>query len=783
MLLVGLPLLAQAGKATTAWREGRFQVDRKQVVGRSDIILQRPNEAPHSAMPLGNGRLGLAVWAQEGYTAQLNRGDTFPLRLSPGQVMVPSLKKLTQASDYSGRLNLYNGEFQEQGGGMTATTYVTEASDVMAIDVTGADPSVWQTAELRLWSPRKPQVVKKDKIGILAETWLDNQEAGASGATFGSLAAITADALDLRVEENGPLSIKIAFRPRLDGSFRILVGAPAWRGGDAASASSRLMAAAEKLSPDEHRAWWHRFWERPGLMKLSSPDHAAEYLENLRMIDLYTTAAESRDRLPGSQAGIGDLFSPLRDEHKWGPSAYWHWNLRMQVSANLGAGLFDLNDSYFTLYRENLPAILDWTQRHMGGRAGVCVPETMRFNGRGYENETWISAPGLNCDQDSQPYYNARTLSTGAEVSLWIWRQYLYTDDLNFLRKNYPVMRESARFLLAYATHSSDGLLHTFPSNAHESHWDVHDPTTDICAMNTLFPVVIEAAELLKTDGELVRQLQKERAALLPLPLVALSAPGVLVVQGVGRADTVIAASHDPAAEPENSENIGLEAVWPYGMIGPDGPLHALGVRTYLNRPSKIENDWSSDPIQAAHLGLADEFKSSALALTRKYQTAPSGLAGFIGPEFYVEQIGVLADSLQAALAQEYDGVLRIAPAWPKDWDADGTVFISHGGKVHVQMRQGRVVTVGFESGAARTMWLANPWPGERVEVVDARTGAVVLPANSAAVLEFSTRASTIYLVRRIADAESPLPFEAVTATPAATAPKSLGSRTLGIPK
>jgi hypothetical protein len=149
-------------------------------------------------------------------------------------------------------------------------------------------------------------------------------------------------------------------------------------------------------------------------MKLSSPDHAAEYLENLRMIDLYTTAAESRDRLPGSQAGIGDLFSPLRDEHKWGPSAYWHWNLRMQVSANLGAGLFDLNDSYFTLYRENLPAILDWTQRHMGGRAGVCVPETMRFNGRGYENETWISAPGLNCDQDSQPYYNARTLSTGA---------------------------------------------------------------------------------------------------------------------------------------------------------------------------------------------------------------------------------------------------------------------------------------------------------------------------------------------------------------------------------
>jgi hypothetical protein len=49
------------------------------------------------------------------------------------------------------------------------------------------------------------------------------------------------------------------------------------------------------------------------------------------------------------------------------------------------------------------------------------------------------------------------------------------------------------------------------------------------------------------------------------------------------------------------------------------------------------------DPVQAARLGLADEFKSSALALTEKYQKYPSGLATFMGPEFYVEQIGVLA--------------------------------------------------------------------------------------------------------------------------------------------
>jgi hypothetical protein len=33
-------------------------------------------------MPLGNGRLDVAVWSGDGFTAQLNRADTLPDRLS-----------------------------------------------------------------------------------------------------------------------------------------------------------------------------------------------------------------------------------------------------------------------------------------------------------------------------------------------------------------------------------------------------------------------------------------------------------------------------------------------------------------------------------------------------------------------------------------------------------------------------------------------------------------------------------------------------------------------------
>jgi hypothetical protein len=101
------------------------------VVGRSDIVLERPNLLVNQAMPLGNGRLGVAVWGEEGFTAQLNRADTLPNRLSPGQVVIPGLKKLVAAPDYAGRIDLYNGEFVERGGAMTATAFVQPDTDVL----------------------------------------------------------------------------------------------------------------------------------------------------------------------------------------------------------------------------------------------------------------------------------------------------------------------------------------------------------------------------------------------------------------------------------------------------------------------------------------------------------------------------------------------------------------------------------------------------------------------------------------------------------------------------
>ncbi len=736
--------------AATAW-----PLDAAGVVSRSDIVLTSPNTLPAEAMPLGNGRLGVAAWAAEGFTAQLNRADTLPHRDSPGQLVISGLAALTAAKDFSGRLDLYNGSLIEHGNGITLTAYVQTLTDTLIVDVSGAAPEVQQTATLRLWQPRQPRATATSRTAMLVETWVDHYGPGASGETFGSLAAVTAVGRDVSAAVTGPRTVTVTFKPDRDGHFRVVVAAP--------HGQAELSKALANVDPGEHTTWWRSFWGRAGLIKITSQDGSGEYMENLRNLYLFASAAESGSRFPGSQAGIADMFSAVEDTHHWDPAAFWQWNLRMQVAANIDAGVPELNAPYFRLYRENLANIEDWTKQHMAGRPGICIPETMRFNGRGYEYEgewdkTKPPVVGLNCDAGSKPYYNARTISTGAEVSLWIWQQYLATGDREFLAANYPVMKAATEFLLAYENGAADGKKHTRPSNAHEQQWDTIDPTTDLSARMTLFPAVAAAATLLQVDSALAKQLEAEVAMIPPLP------------QGEKNGVMVIVESHDPNAKAHNEENLGLEPVWPYGLIGDDSPMLDLAKATYATRPYPVHQDWSFDPVQAARLGLRDEVRSTLIALTERYQKYINGFAAWGGPagEFYIEQEGVVALTLAEALVQDYDGLIRIAPGVPSQWDVDGAVWVRDRTRVEVQVRGGVPVAVVIEAGADSTLRIRNPWPGKTINLGNLEQNGTVLT--------LAARKGESYTLMPSGATAAVVP---ITGTPASH-PKTLGPAQIG---
>jgi hypothetical protein len=457
----------------------------------------------------------------------------------------------------------------------------------------------------------------------------------------------------------------------------------------------------------------------------------------------------------------------------------------MQVAANIGAGLPELNGPYFNLYRENLAHIEDWTREHMKGFPGSCVPETMRFNGPGIEYEsTWKPiAVGRDCDADFKPYYNARTITTGAEVSLWVWQQYLVTGDRRFLAENYPLMASSARFLLAYQKMGPDDLLHTSPSNAHETQWDVTDPTTDVAAILALYPATIQAANLLGKDAELVRQLQAALPKVPPLPRTQQTGPRTLLPSSAdpGAAD-VIAESYQPGAEDHNIENIGLEPVWPYDLIGDTSPLFPLAKRTYAHRPNSSAVDWSFDPIQAARLGMGSEVGSTLVETTQRFQGFVNGMAKWeaSAKEFYVEQTAVVADALQEALVQDYDGVIRVAPAIPPGWDFDGSVYVRGNTKVDVQTRNGAVTNIVIEAGTSQPLKIRNPWPGKPVDVISGQTGKTVVTAAVGPVIEFAGSTGASYVIEKHGSAAAKHRVPSVSGTRAIAA-KKLGRVQIGL--
>jgi hypothetical protein len=135
--------------------------------------------------------------------------------------------------------------------------------------------------------------------------------------------------------------------------------------------------------------------------------------------------------------------------------------------------------------------------------------------------------------------------------------------------------------------------------------------------------------------------------------------------------------------------------------------------------------------------------------------------------EPYIEQIGVLATAVNEALVQDYDGVLRIAPAWPTAWNVTGTVFIRGQSRVHVAFRDGALLFAVLEAGSSGSLRIRNPWTGQETMVVG-DAGQLVVNPTADGTLSLNVEQGRFYLIKRESD---PSACAARTALRSGTAP------------
>lgn len=547
------------------------------------------------------------------------------------------------------------------------------------------------------------------------------------------------------------------------------VGARALKEVDAAATGE---GAFDRLLAD-NRADWAGYWKK-GFVHLHSDDGAADFLEQNYTYFLYVMGASSRGgKFPPRFGGMlwytnGDMrawgslywwanqscyFNGLMPAHRpelmaptfeqysamyeacalaarqqWGSRGIWipettFWNGPARLPDDIAAEMRDL-------YLLRKP----WEQR--SSRFESFSDTKASFESRW----NWIAQGGRWADgrwvhQVKQPPFGHVThiFGTTAKIACLYWLQYEYTMDEAWLRERaYPMLRGTVEFYRNFPNlqKESDGRYHIHGTNSNEPAWGVTDSDEDMSAMHGTVPLLLRASETLGVDAGMRPVWQEFLDHLAPVPtsddpdaLKPADYHGPTVwVKGLRPAVKAGGLLPDANTLPEwNFDLCTLENpnrdVLKIANSTFDAYFHGkpIGAGATAGTLSRL-------PVAAAALGRADAFKQLVLGQVRQGDTGrgkvmANRMARREGPgATECERLGRAAEAIHTALLQSVPPmpgeapVIRVFPAWPKEWDATFQLAARGGFLVSASMTHGRIAFVDVISTAGSECRLRNPW-------------------------------------------------------------------------
>ncbi len=376
------------------------------------------------------------------------------------------------------------------------------------------------------------------------------------------------------------------------------------------------------------------------------------------------------------------------------------------------------------------------------------LPHSSRWNW--YGSGAWVEGRWVPKDRGEGPFGPVtHILGTTAKVAYLFWRRYEYTLDTEWLRaRAYPMLKAAAEFYRNFPNlkKGADGKYHIHHVNSNESVRNATDTDEDLSAMRGILPAAIRAAGLLNVDPELRAAWRELFENLAPLPVsdhpdalkpAGYSGPRVFVralrpvVTGGGLLPDGNSLPHwffDLC----NSESSDAQLLAVANATFDASFRSGLNAKTPVGVLSKIA-------IAGSTLGRADAVRylipNQMRILTRERQ-GTYGAGGALRNRLALREgvqaldaqsLGRAAEALHLALLQSGPPapaevpVIRLFPAWPKEWDASFRLLARGAFIVSSSIRRGRVEYVELESQAGAGCRLRNPWGG--AEVVLRRNG------------------------------------------------------------
>lgn len=767
------------------------QEDCRSLVSRADLIYHRPVDRPVEGQPIGNGRMGSMVWTSPGAIhLQINRNDVFAVnRNHAGKREGPADycggvatilvdvggKPFQSGNTFLQHLSLYDAECAIRGTGVSVRCFVSTAADVlvMEIDDQRDAPSPLQ---VRISMLREPEVRTGEHVARsifadsadrthLVQRFQEREHDNAS--------AVAATILGVGVRVEAPnVKERTLVAPAARGKRTILISSAATWSPQAdvgAAASSLLNLAAPRSVEDlrhEHRAWWSEFWSRT-FVDLSSPDGIADFMGNIRYLQLYLMASSSRGTLPAKWNG--SIFAVDGDHRYWG-AQFWVWTTEISHYPLYAADADELTRPFFDMYVNQLPEA-EKAARQRWNSQGAYFLEAGPFDGPvvlpdeiateyqdvylGRKSVKDLSPAALALGQyecvltqfaDGHGFrgeagrysFVSHIASSGSEVASQAWWRYRYTGDEKWLATHaYPLLKGTVEFYRgltqtddATKLREKDGKYHLYGLNQHEGYWGVNDGLTDLAAIRGTAPLAIRAAEILKVDADLRDKWRDLLANLAPYPMgsdpqsVGAAAPDIWSIGHKGPSGHL---------QPDPGEGL-MWPIFPFEDWTLESPVPETGriarkfaegnsfrVSMLTDKPwgTAIFGSATRTPIVGSRTGRGEDLPAILASYYYHYKPLCNGFSEFEGAKAHsIEHLGSISMTLNEALLQSVSPrpgepeIIRVFPAWPRSWDATYRLLARGGFLVSSAVRKGNVEFVEIQSRRGEPCQLRNPWDG-----------------------------------------------------------------------